>query len=460
MHGLVVENARTLLGDEIVTCSIGIDEGKISRIAKILKGNETFDARGMLVMPGAIDTHVHFRDLRQEEKEDWLTGSRAAIYGGVTTVVDMPNTDPPTIDEESFEVKLAVAKNRCMIDFAINGGVSDNLRRLPRLWQLGVLAFGEIFMAHSTGGMGVDAESLREALKVIAVLGATASIHAEDEALHEQLKKTFRKDTSASVYSQMRPPESEINAVAEAVEMQRETKVPMHITHISTAKSVEMISKAGITCDVTPHHLMLTMGHWKRLGARAKMNPPIRSDKDISALWKAVNDGSIEVLASDHAPHTADDKALPVKEAPAGVPGVETMMPLMLKAVADGRLSLQRLIDMSSANPAMIFDIAGKGMIARGYDADLMFVDMGAKSVITAAGLHSKAGWTPYEGFDAIFPKAVMLRGNVILDGKELYAKRGSGHFIRGKGYSRRPDNKKATETIEATESKRHTSRK
>ncbi len=192
-----------------------------------------------------------------------------------------------------------------MIDFAINGGVSDNLRRLPRLWELGVLAFGEIFMAHSTGGMGLGAESLREALKVIAVLGATASIHAEDEAMHERLKKTLKNDTSASVYSQMRPRESEINAVAEAIELQRETKAAMHITHISTAKSVEMISKAGITCDVTPHHLLLTLGHWKRLGTRAKMNPPIRSDKDIAALWKAINDGSIEVLASDHAPHTA-----------------------------------------------------------------------------------------------------------------------------------------------------------
>jgi len=330
--------------------------------------------------------------------------------------------------------------------------------RLPRLWQLGTLAFGEVFMAHSTGGMGLDAESLREALKVIARLGATASIHAEDEALHEQLKRALKNDTSVSVYSQMRPPESEINAVAEAIELQRETKVAMHITHISTAKSVEMISKAGITCDVTPHHLMLTMGHWKRLGSRAKMNPPIRGARDINALWKAVNDGSIEVLASDHAPHTADDKSLPVREAPAGVPGVETMMPLMLKAMADGRLSLQRLIDMTSENPAMIFDIAGKGRIARGYDADFIFVDMGAKSLISASGLHSKAGWTPYEGFEAIFPKAVMLRGNVILDGKEFYAKRGSGQFIRGKGFTRRPKSTKSTEgteTAEATERRR-----
>ncbi|OPY29329.1 MAG: dihydroorotase [Methanocella sp. PtaU1.Bin125] len=439
MHGLVVENARALLDGEIISCSIGIDEGKISRIGKILKGEETFDARGMLVMPGAIDTHVHFRDLRQEEKEDWLTGSRAAIYGGVTTVVDMPNTDPPTVDEDSFEVKRTVAQNRCMIDFAINGGVSGNLKRLPRLWELGVLAFGEVFMAHSTGGMGLDPETLREALKMIARLGAMASIHAEDEALHERLKKTLKNDTSASVYSQMRPPESEVNAVTEAIELQRLTKVPMHITHVSTAKSIELISKAGITCDVTPHHLFLTMGHWKRLGARAKMNPPIRDDRDVNALWKAVNEGTVEVLASDHAPHTADEKKLPVREAPAGVPGVETMMPLMLKAVADGRLPLQRLIDMTSANPAMVFGIGGKGRLARGYDADLIFVDMGAKSVITAANLHSKAGWTPYEGFEGIFPSAVMLRGELLLDGKEFYAKRGAGRLIRGKGYARRP---------------------
>lgn len=438
-----MENAKVLLDGEIVACSIGIDEGRISRIAKILKGSETFDARGMLAMPGAIDSHVHFRDLKQEEKEDWLTGSRAAVYGGVTMVVDMPNSDPPTLDGESFKVKETVAKNRSMVDFGINGGVSGNLKRLPELWRLGALAFGEIFMAHSTGGMGVDPATLREALKVIARLGATASIHAEDEALHERLKIELKKDTSESVYSQLRPRESEINAVEQAIGLQRETKVAMHITHISTSKTVEMISKAGVTCDVTPHHLLLTMGHWKRLGARAKMNPPIRRDRDREALWNAMVNGSIEVMASDHAPHTADEKNVPVREAPAGVPGVETMMPLMLKAVADGKLPLQRLIDMTSANPALIFGITGKGRLARGYDADFTFVDMGVKSIITAASLHSKAGWTPYEGFEAIFPKAVMLRGNVILDGTEFYAKRGTGQFVRGKGYARKLKEKK-----------------
>jgi dihydroorotase len=438
MHEMVVENAKALLDGEIVACSIGIDEGRVRRIAKILRGSETFDARGMLVLPGAIDSHVHFRDLKQEEKEDWLTGSRAAVYGGVTMAVDMPNSNPPTLDEESFKIKETVAKNRSLIDFGINGGVAGNLKRLPELWRLGALAFGEIFMAHSTGGMGVDEATLREALNIIARLGATASIHAEDEAMHERLKIELRKDKSASVYSQMRPRESEINAVEQAIELQRETKVAMHITHISTSKTVEMISKAGVTCDVTPHHLLLTMGHWKRLGARAKMNPPIRRDPDREALWEAVVNGSVEVLASDHAPHTADEKDMPVREAPAGVPGVETMMPLMLKAVADRKLPLQRLVDMTSANPSLIFGINNKGRIARDYDADLIFVDMSARRVITAANLHSKAGWTPYEGFEGIFPSAVMLRGNVILDGKEFYAKRGTGQFVRGKGYARR----------------------
>jgi dihydroorotase len=438
MHEMVVENAKALLDGEIIACSIGIDEGRVRRIAKILRGSETFDARGMLVLPGAIDSHVHFRDLKQEEKEDWLTGSRAAVYGGVTMAVDMPNSDPPTLDEESFKIKETVAKNRSVIDFGINGGVAGNLKRLPELWRLGALAFGEIFMAHSTGGMGVDEATLREALNIIARLGATASIHAEDEAMHERLKIELRKDMSASVYSQLRPRESEINAVEQAIELQRETKVAMHITHISTSKTVEMISKAGVTCDVTPHHLLLTMGHWKRLGARAKMNPPIRRDQDREALWEAVVNGSIEVMASDHAPHTADEKDMPVREAPAGVPGVETMMPLMLKAVADRKLPLQRLVDMTSANPSLIFGINNKGRIARDYDADLIFVDMSARRVITAANLHSKAGWTPYEGFEGIFPSAVMLRGNVILDGKEFYAKRGTGQFVRGKGYARR----------------------
>ncbi|CAJ35753.1 dihydroorotase [Methanocella arvoryzae] len=440
MHELVVEDAMVSFDGEILACSIGIDEGKITRIAKVLKGEEKYDARGRLVMPGVIDSHVHFRDMRQEEKEDWLSGSKAALYGGVTTVVDMPNSDPPTFDAEAFKVKQTVAANRSMVDFSLNAGVGDNLPQLPQLWKLGALAFGEIFMAKSTGGFSIDEPALKEALKAITLMGATASIHAEDEALHEELKKSLKHDPSSSIHSKLRPRESEINAVEAAIRLARETRVAMHITHISTSRAVELISREGITCDVTPHHLLLTMDHWDRLGSHAKMNPPIRHDSDRNALWKAVNDGSIEVLASDHAPHTLDEKNLPVREAPSGVPGVETMLPLMLKAVADKRLPLQRLIDMTSANPARIFGIEGKGSFAAGNDADMVFVDMAKVRQITPAGLHSKAGWTPYRGFEAIFPEAVMLRGDIVLDGKDFYAKRGTGKFIPGKGYKRLSD--------------------
>ncbi|MCD1294486.1 dihydroorotase [Methanocella sp. CWC-04] len=435
MYGLVVENAKVCFDDNIVTCSIGIDGGKIRKIAKIIKGEETYDARGLLALPGAIDTHVHFRDMEQEEKETWVTGSRSALYGGVTTVIDMPNTSPPTFDRDSFDMKLAIAKNSSMIDFGINAGVSTDLDELPRLWKKGAMAFGEIFMAKSTGGFNVDEDTLRDALRMISKMGATASIHAEDEALHEELKKALKNDTSPSVHSQMRPVESEINAVMGAIRLVKETRVAMHLTHISTAKTIELIKGEGITCDVTPHHLLLHMKHWDKLGARAKMNPPIRHDREINALWEGVNDGSIDVLASDHAPHTKEEKDTDVRSAPSGVPGVETMMPLMLKAVYDRKLSLKRLIDMASENPARIFGIEGKGRIQEGYDADIMFVDMSAVKMITAADLHSKAGWTPFEGFEGIFPVAVMQRGNILLDGKEFYAKRGDGNFLRGKGY-------------------------
>jgi dihydroorotase len=437
MHALVIENARVPFSTDIITCSIGIDEGKITRIAKILKGEQAYDARNMLALPGIIDSHVHFRDMGQEEKEDWLTGSKAAIYGGVTTVIDMPNTDPPTFDEESFKVKLTVARNRSMIDFALNAGVSDNLRELPVLWRRGALAFGEIFMAKSTGGFSVDSDTLKAALSDIKKMGATACIHAEDEALNEQKARELINDHSEDVYSLMRPPESEINAVKEAIRLERETGAAMHITHISTAKTVELLRGEPITCDVTPHHLLLSIRHWDKLKSRGKMNPPLRSRKDVEALWDAVRNGSIDVLASDHAPHTKEEKAADVKSAPSGVPGVETMAPLMLKEVSDGRLSLQRFIDMTTANPARIFGISGKGRLEEGYDADIALVDMGARKLIRGHELHSKAGWTPYDGFEAIFPKAVLQRGELLLDGKELYARRGHGRFIAGKGYVR-----------------------
>ena len=436
MHELVVENARVPFGEDIITCSIGIDEGRIARIAKIIKGDRTYDARNRLVLPGVIDSHVHFRDMGQEEKEDWLSGSRSAIYGGVTTVVDMPNTDPPTFDEESFKVKLTVARNRSMVDFALNGGVSDRLRALPVLWRRGALAFGEIFMAKSTGGFSVDEPTLKAALLEIKKLGATASIHAEDEALNAEKAKELLNDHSADVYSQMRPPESEVNAVKAAVHLENVTGVAMHITHISTAKTVEVIRGEPVTCDVTPHHLLLDMRHWEKLKSHGKMNPPLRPRKDVEALWEAVRNGTIDVLASDHAPHTRDEKTADVKTAPSGVPGVETLAPLMLKEVDDGRLSLQRFIDMTTANPARIFGIGRKGRIEEGYDADLIFIDMGARRAIRAYELHSKAGWTPYEGMDGIFPQSVMLRGDLLLDGKEFYGRRGRGKFIRGRGYA------------------------
>ncbi len=438
MHELVVENARVPFGEDIVTCSIGIDEGRIARIAKILKGDQAYDARNMLVLPGIIDSHVHFRDMGQEEKEDWLSGSRAAIYGGVTAVVDMPNTDPPTFDEESFKVKLAVAQNRSMIDFALNGGVSGNLKALPVLWRRGALAFGEIFMAESTGGVSVDEAALKAALIEIKKLGATASIHAEDEALNAQKSMELAKDVGPDVYSRMRPPESEFSAVKAAVRLERETGAAMHITHISTAKAVEALRGEPITCDVTPHHLLLNIRHWEKLKSYGKMNPPLRPMRDVEALWKAVRDGSIDVLASDHAPHTREEKAAGVKSAPSGVPGVETMAPLILKEVSEGRLSLSRFIDMTTANPARIFGISNKGRIEEGYDADLIFVDMGARRVIRPHELHSKAGWTPYDGMEAIFPHAVMQRGTLLLDGREFLGRRGRGKFIRGRGYDRK----------------------
>jgi dihydroorotase len=436
MYSLVIDNAKVLFGNDIVSCSIGVEEGRIARIAKLVEGEERFDARGLLALPGIIDSHVHFRDMGQEEKEDWLSGSKSAIYGGVTAVVDMPNTDPPTFDEESFSVKLTVAKNRSMIDFALNAGVSGNLKQLPLLWKRGALAFGEIFMAKSTGGFSVGDDELREALKAIEKLGGTASIHAEDESVIAAEKERLAKDTGADVYSRLRPREAEIEAVEKAVELARQTKVAMHITHVSTSKAVQLMQGEGITCDVTPHHLFLIMKDWDRLGARAKMNPPIRHRDDVEALWRAVRDGSIDVLASDHAPHTKDEKSADVRSAPAGVPGVETMAPLMLKAVADGKLALQRFIDMTSLNPARIFGISGKGQIKEGYDADFAFVDMSKPRMIRATDLHCKCGWTPYEGFEGIFPQAVIQRGDVLLDGNEFYGRRGAGKFIRGRGYA------------------------
>ncbi|MCZ7405191.1 MAG: dihydroorotase [Candidatus Methanoperedens sp.] len=436
MPDLVIKNARIFMSDAIQPAEIAVDNGKISKIGKIVgteEVNQVIDAKGALVLPGAIDVHVHFRDPGMTKKENWFTGSCAAAAGGVTTVIDHPNTIPPTVDADSFKKKKKEAK-KSIIDYGINAGVTDNLESLKSLWELGATAFGEIFMAESTGALNVNDRILKEALLLIGNLGAVACIHAEDEETRKKYVHLLKGNLAPESYSKSRPPLSEKIAVEKAIKFGGDTK--LHFCHISAHESLETIRKAkaenrNITCEVAPHHLFLTAKDYRRLGTLGKMNPPLRDYQSQQSLWKGLNDGAIDIIASDHAPHLEAEKMTDIWTAPAGVPGVETMMPLLLMAVKRNLLTLKRAIEVTSQNPARIFNL-GKGVLAPGYDADFLIV--GEMREIRKEKLHSRAGWTPFGGMDGIFPKMTISRGEVVSEDSEIIGKRGRGRFIPGQG--------------------------
>lgn len=435
MPDLVIKNARIFIGDVIQPAEIAVDNGRISKIGKIVgteEYNRVIDAKGALVLPGAIDVHVHFRDPGMTKKENWYTGSCAAAAGGVTTVIDHPNTIPPTIDPDSFKRKKKEAK-KAIIDYGINAGVTQNLKFLKNLWELGATSFGEIFMAESTGSLNVNDRTLGEAFAVIGDLGATACIHAEDEETIKQSVRVLKGKPEPENYSKARPALSERIAVEKAIKLGGDTK--LHFCHISAGESLEIIRRAkaenrNVTCEVTPHHLFLFTKDWKRLGTLGKMNPPLRNYQSQQSLWAGLNDGTVDIVASSHEPHLESEKTTDIWSAPAGVPGVETMMPLMLMAVKRNLITLKRLIEVTSLNPARILNLK-KGLLSQGYDADMVIV--GKEQEIRGEKLHSKAGWTPFQGMKGISPAITIMRGEIVWDG-EIIGKRGYGKFLQGKG--------------------------
>lgn len=450
MPDILIKNTKVFFNNYLQPAEVLIEDGKIIQISKKIDAqslNQTIDAKGSLTLPAGIDVHVHFRDPGMTEKEDWYTGSCSAAAGGITTVIDHPNTIPPTIDKKSFKEKLKIANRNSVVDFGIYGGVTGNIEKLPELWELGASAFGEIFMAESTGALNIDEKCLDEALAVLKQLDALACIHAEDDKIRLECEAFLKNDMSPDSHSRARPNHCEAFAVEKAIQLIKKNDAKAHFCHISAFESIGLLrkeryfaTKSGIsptiTSEAAPHHLFLSTKDWERLGSFGRMNPPLRDRRSVKMLLNSLNDGTIDVVASDHAPHTEAEKDVDIKSAPSGVPGVETLIPLMLVAVKRNLLPLGRMIDVTSRNPARIFglDRHSKGVFAEGCDADIIIVDPGNVTEIKGDNLHSKAGWTPYEGMDGIFPEFTISRGEVLWDG-ELVASRGRGNFLPGEGF-------------------------
>ncbi len=426
---LVVKGGVCVTPNGIEETDIGVRGGRIAGLGRIAdaKTSETLDARGLHVLPGVIDTQVHFREPGSEHKEDLETGTNAAVLGGVTAVFDMPNTNPSTVHASDLADKLARAEGRVWCDIAFYiGAAAENADKLARYERLPGCAGIKVFMGSSTGSLLVaDDDSL---LKVLRSGTRRVAVHAEDEyRLRKRRPLVEIDDSHPRLHPVWRDEETALNATARLLHLAGEAHRRIHVLHVSTGGEMELLRQHRdvATVEVTPQHLTLEAPDcYDRLGTYAQMNPPIRDAGHREALWRAVADGTVDVLGSDHAPHTRAEKETPYPKSPSGMPGVQTLVPLMLDHVHAGRLSLARLVDLTSAGPARVFNIAGKGRIAAGYDADFTLVDLGAKKTITDDWIASRCGWTPFAGMKVTgWPAATIVRGRVVMRDGELQGK-------------------------------------
>ena len=402
---LVIADA-TLADGRRVDVRVDRESGTIDAVGEALDGGDRLDAAGRLLLPGMVDVHVHFREPGFPEKETWTTGSRSAAAGGVTTVVDQPNTSPTTTTGEAFDDKADRART-AHVDWGINGGVVPGWEP-EALFDRPLFALGEVFLADSTGDMGIEAALFAEAVGLAAEAGVPVTVHAEDA---ERFDGAARGRDDVDAWSTYRRPEAEVAAVERAAAVAADHDADLHVAHASTPEGVDAAKGGGLTCEVTPHHLFLSRDDLDDLGTFGKMNPPLRSEARRVALFDRVVDGTVDLVATDHAPHTRAEKATGVWDAPSGVPGVETALPLLLEAARQGQLTHERVRDLTAANPARVFGLPAKGRIEAGRDADLVCVDPDASRDIRSDDLHSKCGWTPFEGRHGVFPEWTMVRG-------------------------------------------------
>lgn len=421
--GTVVSHA----GEGVV--DIGVRDGRIASIGAIAKDRaaETIDAAGLHILPGVIDTQVHFREPGMEHKEDLASGSWSAVLGGVTAVFEMPNTKPATTSEAALADKVARATGRMHCDFAFFvGATRENTHELAALERLPGAAGIKVFMGSSTGDLLVeDEETLR---RVLSAINRRAAFHAEDEARLKS-RAHMQREGDASSHSEWRDAEAALLATSRLVRIASELGKRVHVLHVSTADEMALLAqhKDVATVEVTPQHLTLTAREaYADLGTRAQMNPPLRDRAHQEALWRALDQGVVDVLGSDHAPHTLDEKRKSYPATPSGMPGVQTLVPVMLDHVNAGRLSLARFVDLTSAGPARVFGIASKGRISVGYDADLTIVDLKATRVIEHDWIGSKSGWTPFAGRKVRgWPVGTILRGRAAIWDGEVTAAQG-----------------------------------
>jgi dihydroorotase (multifunctional complex type) len=440
----VLNNAKVFTRGSIVEAGIAIDKGKIVRIAKdtnLPAASTKINLKGHIVLPGIIDPHVHLRDQQLAYKEDFLTGTSAAAAGGVTSVVDMPNNKPVTMSSFSLRERMRLAEKQVLVNVAFNSAFPSTLEEVAEVVEAGAVGF-KAYLSNRIGGIDVDDdEALAAAFREAAAKGVPVAVHAEDRRIigkrRREMEKAKRNDAEAYVYAH--PAEAEAQSIQRITRLVKKSGVQVHFCHLSSALGLDAVlaaKKAGlpVTCEVTPHNLLLSSEQYRRSGFFALTDPPLRTRQDVSALWGALKRGFIDVVASDHAPHAIEEKNVgSVWEAKPGVPGLETTLSLLLTQVDEGRLSLAELVRLTAEEPARIFHLSGRGVLEAGSWADLVVVDLKREYEIDSSLFLSKAKYSPFDGM-RVKGKAVktFVNGRLVMDEGEIVAEAGAGAVVGG----------------------------
>ena len=422
---LLIRGGTVMTPNGRETIDIACRDGKIVGLGDLgaWTAAETFDARGLHVLPGVIDSQVHFREPGLTHKEDIESGTRGAVLGGVTGVFEMPNTNPLTLAAADLNAKLASAAQSAWCEHAFYmGGSAVNAEHLAELEQLPGCSGVKVFMGSSFGDLLADDDGVLE--RILSSGQRRVAIHAEDEARLKERKAIAQASGDVRDHPVWRDVESALNATRRIVALGQKTGRLLHILHISSGDEIRFLAghKQRVSVEALPHHLTLSAPEcYERLGTLAQMNPPVRDAAHQAALWEGIRNGTVDVLGSDHAPHTLEEKAQPYPQSPSGMTGVQTLLPIMLEHVHQGRLSLERLVDLTSAGQARIFGIAGKGRIALGYDADFSVVDLKTERRIENRWIASRANWTPYDGMTCHgWPVATIIRNRIVMRDDQL----------------------------------------
>jgi len=417
-YDLILKNGIVVNQDGEGHRDIGISKGTIMALGDLSQAHagQTIDCKGLHVLPGVIDSQVHFREPGLTHKEDLETGSRGAVLGGVTSVFEMPNTNPLTTSAQTLADKVSRAHHRMHCDFAFwVGGTHENVNDIPDLERLPGSAGIKVFMGSSTGSLLVEDDP-----GVSAILAKTkrrAAFHAEDEYRLEE-RKGLRVKGDPNSHPIWRDVITALQCTQRLVAIARKQRAAIHVLHVSTGEEIAFLSahKDVASVEVTPHHLTLDASLYDSLGTKLQMNPPVRDASHRTRIWQGLDQGIVDVLGSDHAPHTLEEKSRIYPDTPSGMTGVQTLVPIMLDHVNAGRLSLARFVDLTSAGPARIFQIARKGRIAEGYDADFTIVDLKRRETILDSKIASRASWTPYHGKSVTgWPIGTIVRGHQVM---------------------------------------------